>query len=103
MEVSPIPIIADPTKTQYDAYGLEESGWKSTRSHLTSFVQTTIKAKRANVPVHLMASGESFSRLPAEFLLDRELNVRKMHYSEGLNDRLDLIEIEKFIQQNSQV
>ena len=95
--VSPIPIISDPGKTWYQAYGIENSVMKSTVSHVTSFVQTAWKAQSAKVPLHLMASGESFSTMPAEFLLDENLIIRKVHYAERLNDRLDLSEIVRFV------
>jgi len=94
--VSPIPIISDPGKIWYDAYGLESSTLKSTASHLTSFVQTALKAKKEGVPVHMMADGESFSTMPAEFLLDKDLAIKKVHYSERLNDRLEVADIRSF-------
>lgn len=96
--VSPIPIISDPRKEWYNLYGLESSGYKSTISHITSFVQTVIKAKSTGVPVHMMADGESFSTMPAEFLLDKNLVVKKLHYSQRLNDRMDVEEIMAFAQ-----
>jgi len=65
-------------------------------SHLTSFIQTAIRARAADVPVHLIAAGESISTMPAEFLLDEELVIRKLHYSNRLNDRFDLDEIRAF-------
>src|SRR5690349_9426252 len=74
--VSPIPIISDPEKKWYDAYGLESSGSKSAISHVTSFVQTTIKAKSLGLPVHMMEEGESFKTMPAEFLLDKGLVIK---------------------------
>lgn len=95
-EVSPIPLISDPEKIWYKAYGLENSTAKSTMSHITSFVQTAIKAKRTGVPMHLMADGESFSTMPAEFLLDKNLEIKKLHYSQDLNDRLDIDTIRAF-------
>jgi peroxiredoxin len=94
--VSPVPIISDPAKVWYKAYGLEESFARSAASHLTSFVQTAWRAQSAHVPTHMMASGESFSTMPAEFLVDENLIIRKVHYSERLNDRMDLTEIERF-------
>jgi thioredoxin-dependent peroxiredoxin len=94
--VSPIPIIADPDKVWYQAYGLEPSALKSSMSHVTSFVQTAIKAKLAGVPIHMMADGESFSTMPAEFLLDKGLVIKKLHYSTGLNDRIDISVINEF-------
>jgi peroxiredoxin len=94
--VSPIPIISDPGKIWYDAYGLENSTLKSVASHLTSFVQTVVKAKTEGVPAHMMADGESFGTMPAEFLLDKDLIIKKVHYSERLNDRLDVVDIKAF-------
>lgn len=97
-KVSPIPILADPEKVWYAAYGLEPSALRSAVSHLTSFIQTALKARSAGVPVHAMADGESISTMPAEFLLDENLVIRKLHYSKTLNDRLELDEIKAFAQ-----
>ncbi len=95
-EVSPIPLIADPEKKWYDAYGLEESGYKSAVSHLSTFVQTAFKATSLGVPMHTMASGESIKTMPAEFLLEEGLIVKEVHYSERLNDRMDVDKIRAF-------
>ena len=89
-EISPIPLISDPEKKWYAAYGLESSGYKSAISHISAFVQTAYKAKSLGVPVHAMADGESISTMPAEFLVDKGLIVRAVHYSERLNDRMDI-------------
>ncbi len=95
-EISPVPLISDPEKKIYSAYGLENSGYKSAVSHLTSFVQTAYKASKLGVPIHLMADGESISTMPAEFLLDKGLIVKEIHYSERLNDRMNLDTIRAF-------
>jgi kynurenine formamidase len=95
-EVSPIPLISDPKKVWYNAYGIENSGMKSAVSHLTSFVQTAFKARQLGVPMHMMESGESISTMPAEFLIDKGLVVKKVHYTTGLNDRLDMKILEAF-------
>jgi thioredoxin-dependent peroxiredoxin len=94
--VSPIPLISDPEKKIYDAYGLQPSTSKALISHATSFAQTVVKAKTANVPVHMMAEGESFSTMPAEFLVDTNLTIRRAHYSERLNNRIDVHDIKMF-------
>lgn len=96
-EVSPIPLISDPEKKIYDAYGLESSASKSAISHITTFVQTAFKASRAGVPIHLMADGESINTIPAEFLIDHNLQIKKVHYSNSLTDRLDIRLIENFV------
>lgn len=95
-EVSPIPLISDPMKTWYTAYGLESSGMKSAVSHLTSFVQTAFKASSLGVPIHMMADGESIKTMPAEFLIDKGLIVKEVHYSERLNDRMNMEKIRAF-------
>lgn len=100
-EVSPIPLISDPEKEIYGKYGLEESKSISTKSHITSFVQTAIKAKVKGVPMHMMADGESINTIPAEFLVDHRLRLKKLHYSKTLNDRLDLDLIHKFADDGS--
>jgi thioredoxin-dependent peroxiredoxin len=95
-EISPIPLISDPEKKWYDAYGLETSGYKSAVSHIQTFVQTAFKASTMGVPMHLMADGESIKTMPAEFLLDEGLIIKEVHYAERLNDRMDMERIRAF-------
>jgi thioredoxin-dependent peroxiredoxin len=95
-EISPIPLLSDPQKIQYNAYGVESSGVRSAISHVTSFIPTVIKAKSAGVPVHLMADEESISTMPAEFLIDKGLVIHKALYATSLTDRLDLELIKAF-------
>lgn len=89
-EVSPVPLIADPEKKWYNIYGIENSLLKTSMSHLTSFIQTAIAAKRKSLPIYPMKSGESFSTIPAEFLLDENQIIRKIHYAKNLNDRISI-------------
>ncbi len=95
-EVSPIPLIADPEKTWYDAYGIEQSAYKSAVSHITTFVQTAWKAHQAKLPIHTMADGESIKTMPAEFLLSEGLIVERLHYAQALNDRLSVQTLRDF-------
>lgn len=95
-EVSPIPLIADPEKKWYDAYGLESSGYKSAISHIRTFVQTAFKAQSLGVPMHPMADGESIKTMPAEFLIGEGLIIQEVHYSERLTDRMDVEKIRAF-------
>lgn len=100
-DVSPIPIISDPEKKYYSAYGLEPSTSKAIISHVTSFAQTVVKANAAKVPVHMMADGESFSTMPAEFLIDHDLVIRRAHYSERLNTRIEVDDIRLFAEKGT--
>ncbi|MCX2743407.1 redoxin domain-containing protein [Mangrovivirga sp. M17] len=95
--VSPIPIISDPEKIIYGKYGLEPSGKNSAISHITSFVQTAFKAKIKNLPMGMPTAGESLSTMPAEFLVDKNLTLQHVHYSQRLNDRMKLDHIRDFI------
>jgi peroxiredoxin len=95
-EVNPIPLIADPEKIWYDKYGVETSAMKSAVSHVTSILQTAIRAKMKGLPVHTMEGSESINTIPAEFLIDEKGVVKKVHYARGLNDRMKLELIAQF-------
>jgi len=97
-EVSPIPLISDPEKKWYAAYGLENSVYKASMSHITSFVQTAYKAATLGLPAPAIPDGESFSTMPAEFLIEEGLIIKEVHYSERLNDRLNLDKLKSFAQ-----
>ncbi|MDJ1505783.1 redoxin domain-containing protein [Xanthocytophaga agilis] len=97
-EISPIPLISDPEKRWYSAYGLEPSSYKATMSHISSFVQTAFKASSLGVPLHAMAEGEAFNTMPAEFLLSEGLIIEQVHYSERLNDRMSVEKIRAFVE-----
>jgi len=100
-EVSPIPLISDPEKEIYGKYGLEESKAITTSSHVRSFVQTAFKAGLKGVPIHMMKDGESINTIPAEFLVDKGLVLKKLHYSKSLTDRLEIDLIRKFAEDGS--
>ena len=103
-EISPVPVIADPKKVWYDAYGLEDSiGWKGKVANLTASPGAALRAKLRGLPVHLPANGESNDTLPAEFLLDEDLVIRELHYSQHFADRMKLDAIREFAQHRSTV
>lgn len=95
-EVNPIPLISDPEKIWYNTYGVENSALKSAVSHVTSLLQTVVRAKLKGLPVHTMEENESINTIPAEFLVDEKGIVKKVHYARGLNDRMKLELIAQF-------
>ena len=95
-KVNPIPIISDSEKVWYQNYGVQESLGKALLSHLTDGIQTGIKAALAGLPMRYMKDKETIKTMPAEFLLDENLTIRKLHYSAGLNDRMEVMDILKF-------
>lgn len=96
--ISPIPLISDPDKEWYNAYGVESSGMKSAKSHFMSFFQQVFEAKKKKLPVHWMAGNESIKTIPAEFLMDERGIIRKVHYAKGLRDRMAIDDILAFAQ-----
>ncbi|MDW7692424.1 redoxin domain-containing protein [Flammeovirgaceae bacterium SG7u.111] len=100
-EISPIPLIADPEKIWYSTYALEPSSSNTAKSHLTSFISTAIKAKLNSLPLGPPKDGESLTTMPAEFLLDEDLILRKLHYSKGLNDRIAIDHLYEFAGQKA--
>lgn len=99
-KISPTPIIADPDKKWYNAFGIETSGMKSAKSHLKSFFSKTIEAKLLGLPVHLMKGQESISTIPAEFLIDEFGMVRRLYYARGLTDQMSIDLIFRFAKHN---
>jgi thioredoxin-dependent peroxiredoxin len=94
--VSPIPIIADPMRICYDAYGIEQSFAKSMKSHAISFFSNAVRAKLNGLPVHYMSGNESISTIPAEFLVDEYGVVSKLLYASSLTDRMSVESIFEF-------
>jgi kynurenine formamidase len=70
--------------------------YKSSISHIQTFVQTAFKASNLGVPMHLMADGESIQTIPAEFLVEKGLIIKEVYYSERLNDRIKVEKIRAF-------
>jgi len=50
--------------------------------------------------MHMMAGKESFSTIPAEFLLDENLIIRKIYYAKGLTDRMSIDHMYNFAKSN---
>jgi thioredoxin-dependent peroxiredoxin len=94
--ISPIPLLTDPDKELFRLYGLKKSIFRTTLSHMMSLAPLLYQAKRAGVPVHLIAGKESFTTMPAEFLIDEEGIIRELHYSRSLTDRFSLERIIQF-------
>lgn len=95
-EISPIPLIADPERELYSAFGLEQDNVKAVLSHLRSYIPTAIQAMKKGVPNYYMKGEEAMSTLPAEFLIDENTVIRSLKYSTSLTDRMSMEEIHAF-------
>ena len=96
--VSPIPIISDTEKKIYETYGVENSGYITAKSHLTSFFATALRAKLKRLPVHWLKGKESINTIPAEFLIDEYGVVKKLLYCKSLTQRMSMDVITEFAQ-----
>ncbi|WP_375560042.1 redoxin domain-containing protein [Bernardetia sp. OM2101] len=92
-DVSPIPIISDEEKIMYQKYGIEKSTLKFFGTMLSSKHRTTYNtAKKMGLDVD---SGEGLiTTLPADFLLDENLNIIEAYYGNSAADHLPFEKIE---------
>lgn len=92
-DVSPIPIISDEKKVLYQEYGVETSAFKFFGTLLSSKHRTTFNtAKQMGLAVD---SGEGLTTtIPADFLLDKNLNIIDVYYGKNAGDHLPFENIE---------
>ena len=92
-DVSPIPIISDEKKVFYQEYGIEKSTFKFYGTLLSAKHRTTFKtAKEMGLAVD---SGEDVTTtIPADFLLDENLNIIEVYYGASAADHLPFERIE---------
>lgn len=92
-DISPIPIISDENKIIYQKYGVEKSVFKFLGTMLSSQNRTTLNtAKQMGLAVD---SGEGLTTtIPADFLLDENLNIIEAYYGKHASDHLPFEKIE---------
>ena len=92
-EVSPIPIISDEKKVMYQKYGVEKSAFKWLGTILSSKNRQTFNtSKEMGLAID---SGESLTTtIPADFLLDENLNIIEAYYGNSAADHLPFEKIE---------
>ncbi len=91
--VSPIPIISDENKIIYQKYGVEKSALRLLGTMLSAKNITTYNtAKKMGLGID---SGEgSITTIPADFLLDENLNIIEVYYGKSAADHLPFENIE---------
>ncbi|TGK17930.1 redoxin [Leptospira fluminis] len=97
----PFPLIPDPEAKIFDLYELESSPEKIKNSMNSEAVHEKIReAEQAGFPLRRQ-EGSNFDRLPAEFLIDENLVIRRVLYSELVGDHFSIEEIRKWISEKS--
>ena len=88
----PFPIIADPSHTIYQKYGVTSSRWGYIKGLF--LLHRFIKAFRRGFWLGKMES--KFTLIPADFLI-RDSKIIKAYYGTNIGDHLPFVEIEKFL------
>jgi peroxiredoxin len=93
---APFPLVADPTATLYELYGVETSEEKVqatlTNANTKEFIAQAVTAGFELTP----EEGSNFQRIPAEFIIDEHGIVLVAHYNQLITDHLELETIDRF-------
>jgi thioredoxin-dependent peroxiredoxin len=90
---APFPIVGDPERKVYEAYGVEAS-WSGFFKGSLRFPDLISAAVRGFLPGRI--EGDP-SLLPADFLIDRDLTIREAYYGRDIGDHLSTHFIEKWL------
>ena len=93
----PFPILADPERTAYRAYGVE----RSIRSLLHLSVLGRVKESRHEhlKPNWRDAIRDGFTGLPADFLVDAQGLLRRVHYGKDFTDSLSVSDAQEWVRE----
>jgi peroxiredoxin len=94
----PFYILSDPMGLIYDLYEVENSEEKI-RNAIISGITANMSREAADAGiVSVPEENSNFFRLPADFLIDENFSISKIHYSNSLIDFMPIDEIIKWIQ-----
>jgi peroxiredoxin Q/BCP len=92
--ISPWPLIGDPEKQIYKLYGVEESVAKTLKTSFYSSLSIAKKyARELNLPEDKKASK---TLIPADFFIDENQKIVKVHYGNHLDDHVPLDELKAY-------
>jgi peroxiredoxin len=94
--VSPIPIIADFERETYQKYGTEVSLDKFNAT-INSEAQMAIHSQLVEKGYEIDSEEEQIHSIPADFLLDENLNIIKAYYGKDIPDHLPFEQIEELV------
>jgi peroxiredoxin len=81
----PVPMVCDPDRVGYRAFGLEQTSWLSflRPSELWSYLRLIVRGGKVRMPY----PDEDVLQLGGDFLLDRSGQVVYAHHSQAATDR----------------
>ncbi len=94
---APFPIVADPTASLYELYGVETSEAKLKASLQNPATQAVIAAAAAAGFALTPEEGSNFNRMPADFLIDGQGIIRDVVYAEYVGQHLPFEAIEAYL------
>ena len=89
----PFELIADPEANLYELYHLESSQEKIEKVISSGVAEERIKEAAAQGYHLTKQAGANFYRLPADFLIDENFNIVKLHYSDIVIDHMNIADI----------
>ncbi len=99
---APFPIIADPTATLYDRYGVETSQEKVMAPVDEDWRNGMIREAEAIGYKLTREDGANFFRLPADFLIGPDQRIQTAFYSNAIGEHLTFEEIDHALDQMTQ-
>ena len=88
----PFRVVADPTSSAHEAYGIERSFWRKLKAIVTR-VPTLLKGLR----IVGVAGLRTNNLLPADFLIDEHGNIAEAWYGSDAGDRIPFERVELFL------
>ena len=88
----PFRVIADPTSSAHQAYGIERSFWRKWKGVVTR-VPTLLKGLR----IVGLAGLNTTNLMPADFLIDEQGNIVEAYYGADAGDRIEFERVELFL------
>ncbi|HET7558035.1 MAG TPA: redoxin domain-containing protein [Rhodanobacteraceae bacterium] len=88
----PFRVIADPTSTAHETYGIERSFWRKWKGVVTR-IPTLLKGLR----IVGLAGLNTTNLMPADFLIDESGNIIEAYYGSDAGDRIPFERVELFL------
>lgn len=85
----PFPLVADPTSSAHETYGVERSLWRKLKAIVTR-VPTLLKGLR----LVGLAGLDTGNLMPADFLIDERGRIVEAYYGRDAGDRIPLERVE---------
>jgi len=88
----PFVVVADPTSSAHEAYGIERSFWRKWKGVFTR-IPTLLKGLR----IVGLAGLNTTNLMPADFLIDEDGRIVEAYYGSDAGDRIPFDRVELFL------